>query len=397
MNEVDILKDILAKGSLVQRVKTQRAGIFTFAPALDGEALQTPLLRVMDAQQRFRSAPLHQVANELEREVVVRSVFGTNTIEGGELDEEETAEAIDLDPAQIKKEQQRRARNIKLAYDMAEQAAEVKDWHPDLDFIRAIHRQIADRLVDEDYRPGELRDNDKTMPTHVGDAAHGGRYKPPQFGRDIDLLLQTLVAWNQQQAEASVPALIRAPLFHLYFELIHPFYNGNGRVGRVIEASILLADGFRYAPFSQANYYLENIDAYFTLFNQCRKGKDNTPFVAFFLEGMLQSIDRLHDRVNVMVGVLLYRTYLRERLERKDINDRQYAIVQAILDHRGSLPLAELRLAAWYRAMYKKLTNKTQRRDLQKLKDLRLIWQAPDESLRPGFAAPDANQPEVDH
>lgn len=391
--EADIFKDILADEALVQRVETRRAGIFTFTPALDGDALHTSLLRVMDAQKRFRSTPLHQVANELEREVVVRSVFATNTIEGGELDEDETAEAIDLDPAQVQKEQQRRAQNIKLAYDMAKQAAEVESWHPDLDFIRAIHCQIADRLVDEDYRPGELRDNDKTMPTHVGDATHGGRYKPPQFGRDIELLLQTLVNWNRQLAEAGLPALIRAPLFHLYFELIHPFYNGNGRVGRVIEASILLADGFRYAPFSLANYYLEHIEAYFTLFNRCRKGKDNSPFVAFFLEGMLQSIDRLHDRVNAMVGVLLYRTYLRERLEHKDINERQYAIVQAIIDNRGPLPVAELRSAAWYKAMYRKLTDKTQRRDLQKLKDLRLIWQAPDESLRPGFTAPSASKP----
>lgn len=392
--EADIFKDILEDKRLVRRVETERAGPFTFTLALEGSALHTSLLRVMDAQKRFRSTPLHQVANELEREVVVRSVFGTNTIEGGELDEEETAEAIDLDPTQVQKEQQRRAQNIKLAYDMAKHAAELADWHPDLDFIRGIHRQIADRLIDEDYQPGELRDNDKTMRTHVGDAAHGGRYKPPQFGRDIDLLLQTLVAWNKQLAEAGVPSLIRAPLFHLYFELIHPFYNGNGRVGRVIEASILLADGFRYAPFSQANYYLDHIDTYFTLFNQCRKGKDNSPFVAFFLEGMLQSIDRLHDRVNVMVGVLLYRTYLREQLERKDINDRQYAIVQAILDHRGSLRMAELRSSAWYKAMYRKLTDKTQRRDLQKLKDRRLIWHAPDDSLRPGFAAPDANKSE---
>lgn len=125
--EADIFKDILADESLVQRVETQRAGPFTFTPALDSDALYTSLLRVMDAHKRFRRTPLHQVANELEREVVVRSVFGTNTIEGGELDEDETAEAIDLDPTQVQKEQQRRAQNIKLAYDMARLAAEAEE------------------------------------------------------------------------------------------------------------------------------------------------------------------------------------------------------------------------------------------------------------------------------
>lgn len=62
-----------------------------------------------------------------------------------------------------------------------------------------------------------------------------------------------------------MPALIRAPLMHLYFELIHPFWDGNGRVGRVLEATLLQAAGFRYAPFAQTRYYLEHIDAYFTL------------------------------------------------------------------------------------------------------------------------------------
>lgn len=386
---MDIFRDILVNESLMIRVETQRAGVFTFSPILDGEALRTLLLRVMDAQRRFRGTPLHQVANELEREVVVRSVFGTNTIEGGELDEEETAAAIDLDPERVELEQQRRVLNIRQAYDAARQAAGQPDWHPDLDFIRVIHGRIANRLTEEDYRPGELRDNAKVMPTHVGDAAHGGRYKPPQFGRDIMLLLQTLVAWNRQLAVAGVPALIRAPLFHLHFELIHPFYNGNGRVGRVIEAAILLADGFRYAPFSQANYYLEHIDAYFTLFNHCRKRRDNTPFVGFFLEGMLQTIDRLHDRVNAMVGVLLYQAHLRERLERKDINDRQYAIVKAIIDNRSPLPLSELRAAPWYKAMYRKLTDKTQRRDLNRLRELKLIWQTGTGRLGLGFATPD--------
>lgn len=43
---------------------------------------------------------------------------------------------------------------------------------------------------------------------------------------------------------------MRAPLLHLYFELIHPFWDGNGRVGRVLEASVLLAAGYQYAIVS---------------------------------------------------------------------------------------------------------------------------------------------------
>ena len=57
-------------------------------------------LRVEDAHRRFVASPLAQVANQLEREVIASSIYGTNTIEGGTLTEDETRSALDLDPAQ---------------------------------------------------------------------------------------------------------------------------------------------------------------------------------------------------------------------------------------------------------------------------------------------------------
>jgi Fic family protein len=132
-----------------------------------------------------------------------------------------------------------------------------------------------------------------------------------------------------------VPVLVRAPLMHLYFEWIHPFWDGNGRVGRIIEATLLQAAGYRYAPFALARYYLENIDTYFTLFNTCRKaadGKQPTPnqdFVAFHLEGMRQTIHGLQC-VNRMVSLLLYgATSAAPR--RKRINARQYTLLPICL------------------------------------------------------------------
>ncbi|MDS4026883.1 MAG: hypothetical protein RKO25_07870 [Candidatus Contendobacter sp.] len=66
-------------------------------------------------------------------------------------------------------------------------------------------------------QPGAFRDNPKTTVTHVGDAAHGGRYKPPQYGGDVRLLMQYCVEWHESLVTADVPALIRAPLVHLYY------------------------------------------------------------------------------------------------------------------------------------------------------------------------------------
>lgn len=174
------------------------------------------------------------------------------------------------------------------------------------------------------------------------------------------------------------PALVRAPLIHLYYELIHPFCDGNGRVGRVIEATLLQAAGYRYAPFALAKHYLAFIDEYFTLFNVCRKNREaqrprpNESFVAFHLNGMLRVVNQLHDRVNQLIGVLLFRNRARDLLDSKNINTRQYTILMQLL---ASPPLAldELRRAPWYASLYLKRTDKTRQRDLRGLRDAHLL------------------------
>ncbi len=365
--------------NVLQRVETNRSGPFKFQVGVDADAVNVIYQRVTDAYERFQSSPLSQVANQLEREVVVSSIFGTNSIEGGKLSEAETADAYDLDPAAVQEVEQRRAVNIKAAYNLATEQAAQTGWSLSLDYIKEVHRLITDQLPDDRNVPGQFRDNPEGVLTHVGNQEHGGRYKPPQNIVDIQTLMTGLIDWNNELIATHIPAVIRAPLVHYYYELIHPFWDGNGRVGRVLEASILIHEGFRYAPFAQARYYLDHIHQYFTLFNVCRNAADkkqdcpNTPFVDFYLQGMLSSINRLHDQVNRLVEASLFKNQLADSLAKKDINKRQYAIAEYVLRSRTPVPLRELRKEVWYAAMYASLTGKTKQRDLVKLQDLRLI------------------------
>jgi Fic family protein len=380
--------------SLTRRVETHRFGPFVFQAGIEPGQIELLHQRVEDAHERFVASPLSQVASQLEREVVVSSVFGTNTIEGGTLSEDETASALGLDPATIREVEQRRAVNIKAAYDLAQQAARTPGWSLNREFILAAHRLITQDIPHPDNRPGTIRDNPKGRVTYVGDAAHGGRYKPPQYGQDIRQLLDALIDWHGTLEQAGLPALIRAPLVHLYYEQIHPFWDGNGRVGRVIEATLLQTAGYRYAPFTLARYYLTNIDSYFTLFNTCRKAADkkqatpNQPFVEFHLEGMRQTINGLHDRVNQIVAMLLYESNIRRALADKRINVRQYTIVSQLLDKGRPLPLEEVRQAPWYASLYLKLNLKTRQRDLLRLRELELVHLDAANRLWPGYMKP---------
>jgi Fic family protein len=381
-------------------IATIRAGHFTFQMGLDMPGLEVALVRVQDAWEMFKASPLAAVANQLQREVLVQSVFGTNTIEGADLTEEETSDSLDLDPKRVQAEQDIRVRNIKAAYDLAVKSAEDPAWKFSVDYVRAVHAEICKDLPHEDNRPRLFRDNPRERPTVVGNAAHGGVYKPPQLGKDIVALMNGLIEWHDSMVADGVPALIRAPLIHLYYELIHPFWDGNGRVGRVLEATLLRQAGFKYAPFALAKYYQEEIHEYFTLFNKCRKEADkglnapNQAFVLFHLEGLRKIIVRLNGRVAIIAKQLLFETVARDHFENKKMNQRQYGIVKSILDHGKPLPLSTLRADPRYKAMYASKTDKTRQRDLRKLLDTKLIVLDNDGVLWPKFAAdPEPPQP----
>ena len=376
------------------KVETDRFGPFTFQVGVDWDGLAVSIQRVEDAHDLFIKTPLNQVARRLEKEVVVSSVFGTNTIEGGTLTEDETATALNIDPALVKEVEQRRAVNIKAAYDLSQTVAATPDWSLNVDFILDLHRLITQDIPHPDNRPGLVRNNPKERVTYVGDQAHGGRYKPPQYDKDIWRLLEALIGWHGDLISAEVPVLIRAPLVHLYYEQIHPFWDGNGRVGRVIEATLLQAAGYRYAPFALARYYLANIDEYFTLFNTCRKATakkltaPNSAFVAFHLEGMRQTVNSLHDRVNGIVAMLLYESNIRRALDDKQINVRQYTILSQILDKGRPLALAEIRQAPWYVSLYLKRNDKTRQRDMHRLREMEFVFLDTENRLWPGFIRP---------
>ena len=381
--------------NLTRRIETDRFGPFTLTPGVSLERLAVLIQRVDDAHQRFVGSPLSQIATELEKEVVLSSIFGTNTIEGATLSEEETRNVLELDALTAHEEERRRVTNLKRAYDFAIQSARNKAWHLDTRFISELHAIITEGLSDPHNRPGEYRTNTKDIVTLVGDEAHGGRYKPPQYRGDIERLMENVVEWHARLADAKVPALVRAPLIHLYYELIHPFWDGNGRVGRVVEATLLQAAGYRYAPFALARHYLEHIDEYFTLFNVCRKNAGanreypNDPFVQFHLEGMRLVVNHLHDRVNKLISVLLFRNSARDMLERKDINARQYTILMQVLSSQP-MTVDEMRRAPWYASLYLKRTDKTRQRDLRGLRDAKMLWIDSKERLVPGFVKPNS-------
>jgi Fic family protein len=220
----------------------------------------------------------------------------------------------------------------------------------------------------------------------VGNERTGGVYLSPKTLHDIQTLMTALIKWADSDEIRKENPLIVAPIVHLYFELIHPFWDGNGWVGRVLEAMILKAKDYRHAPFLMAKYYGNHIEGYFSLFNQCRRAVEKKDpnahysFVKFFLEGFLEVVEETKKRAITLVRVMASRDYFSTLLQKKDINQRQYAILLEFLK-RGPMSKKELESQPWYSVLYQNRTSMTRFRDLNKLFIKELLFENKDGKL----------------
>src|SRR5699024_8739170 len=128
-------------------------------------------------------------------------------------------------------------------------------------------------------------------------------------------------------------------------------------------------------------YYQKNILEYFTLFNYCRqKGKakeamPNQLFIDFTMEGMLQTINNLHDQCNEMIRFLLYQSALNTAKFSKAISERQFNTIMVMMTLSDSHSPAALLRNPQIKALYSNLTERTFYRDIESLKDAGFLFE----------------------
>ena len=100
------------------------------------------------------------------------------------------------------------------------------------------------------------------------------------------------------------PPLLKAALSHVQFETIHPFLDGNGRVGRLLITLLLCADGVLTEPLLYLSLYFKRHRArYYELLDAVRRGGDWEAWVAFFVEGVAESAETAVRTARRLVGV----------------------------------------------------------------------------------------------
>ena len=154
-----------------------------------------------------------------------------------------------------------------------------------LRLIREIHEKLLSKGRGSKRQPGEFRRSQNW----IGGSRPGNAvFVPPPPGQVPDLMSDLEKFIHADTPE--IPALIKAGLVHVQFETIHPFLDGNGRLGRLLINFLLCTQGILKEPILYLSLYLKtHRQTYYDLLQRVRERGDWEAWLAFFLEGIAET------------------------------------------------------------------------------------------------------------
>lgn len=157
------------------------------------------------------------------------------------------------------------------------------DFPLSLRLLREIHGVLLSGCRGSGKLPGEFRRSQNWIGgTRPGNAL----FVPPP----VDHLNQCLSDFENFLYDESLPVLIKAGLAHVQFETLHPFLDGNGRLGRLLITLLLCLEGMLDEPILYLSLYLkQNRAIYYELLQEVRRHGTWETWLEFFLEGVYQS------------------------------------------------------------------------------------------------------------
>jgi len=163
-----------------------------------------------------------------------------------------------------------------------------------LGLLKDMHRLLMDSVRGQDKDPGLFRVDQNWIGTQ-GTPIEEATFVPPNPLQLID----HLEAWERYVQSNDVDFLIQMAVIHAQFELIHPFKDGNGRIGRLLIPLFLYSKGVLSSPMFYLSGYLESHrDQYYEHLRLISSDKDWNSWVVFFLEVVIQQAKDNADKVH---------------------------------------------------------------------------------------------------
>ncbi len=202
-----------------------------------------------------------------------------------------------------------------------------------LRLIRELHARLLEGVRGEQLTPGNFRRTQNWIGP-AGSTIETATYVPPPVDEMLDALgvMEKFI-----HADADFPALVRAGMIHYQFEAIHPFLDGNGRVGRLLVILLLREWGVLSQPLLNLSAYFERYrqEYYDHLLAVSQRGKWEE-WLRFFLRGITAQAQDGIFRMTRLQGI-------RTRYEELVLADRNSQRMTAVIDFMFSRPILTLR------------------------------------------------------
>ncbi len=222
----------------------------------------------------------------------IRTIHGSLAIEGNTLSEAQITAILEGKRVFASPREVQEVKNALAAYERFD------TWQPssEKDLLEA-HRILMFGLIDEAgvYRHGGVGVMAGSQVIHMA---------PP--GNRVPQLMGDLFAWL---AATDAHPLIASSVFHYEFEFIHPFADGNGRMGRLWQSLILARWNPLFADIPVESLIFEHQAEYYQAIRESTERTDSAPFIAFMLQMILDTVTttapQVSPQVTPQVGELL--------------------------------------------------------------------------------------------
>lgn len=248
--------------------------------------------RIGEAVGRLNVLTEQVRALRLQRISRIRTIRGSLAIEGNTLSEGQITAILDGKRVIAPPREVQEVRNALAAYDHFE------NWQPEAEKdLREAHRLLMSGLIDEAgmYRRGGVGVMAGRRVIHMAPPAD----RVPQ-------LMSDLCRWL---ATTDSHPLIAGSVFHYEFEFIHPFADGNGRLGRLWQSLILTRWNPLFANIPVESLVFEHQSEYYQALQESTNRTDSAPFIAFMLRMILDAVTtaapQVTPQVTPQVGELL--------------------------------------------------------------------------------------------
>lgn len=284
--------------------------------------------QISEELTKLQFSSMTKVNPMLRKKNRIKTLAGTLEIEGNFLGEEKITSIIEG------------KRVLGTVKELAEVQGAIKSYdklesyrYDELDDLLLAHKILMDEIL---TTAGSFRSVNVKVGEHIA----------PQPSMINELMMQ-LFSWLKESDEHM---LLKSCIFHYEFEFIHPFSDGNGRVGRLWQSVILNSFNPLFSLFPIESIVRDHQEEYYKAIEDSTQVGESTPFIEFMLEMIWQSIQNENVPNNVPNNIP------------KNVPIKRLDKIVEIIDKNRDITIAQL-------ASLLDVTDKTIKRDIAKLKE----------------------------